>query len=292
MTSVGDPCAPPTLAMSAAVSSTWPISSNSPCIARTNQCLASGCQDGELGLTDAVLHHTPCHVQSQCGDGVGRLSAGTSPARSRRVSPCAVSVEYRPLEERLLERPDDLIDMVSQITDVLHALCYEAKIVYGSVSYSNIVWNPGPDGRARFFLVDFEDSVATDVRQPATGRPHRCFIDTLAFMSVGLLDAGPGSHSALDHQLYHDYESLFWVSLWAAMKTETVPDPLLNGKIRKAVREWETGEPATIANRKEHILRLKTLDIVPLTPRFEKPTGYAHPGGSPATKWHPKTQKH
>ncbi|KAI0631736.1 hypothetical protein C8Q77DRAFT_1128573, partial [Trametes polyzona] len=72
------------------------------------------------------------------------------------------------------------------------------------------------------------------------------------------------------HQLYHDYESLFWVSLWAAMKTETVLDPSLNGKIREAVREWETGEPAAIAAKKGEIIRLETLHKVPLTPRFEK----------------------
>ncbi|KAI0631781.1 hypothetical protein C8Q77DRAFT_159082 [Trametes polyzona] len=194
----------------------------SSCIARTN-CGASRCPAGDRTLPGTVLCDGSRPVHSQCGDGAERLSASTSPARSKRVSPYPVSVEYRPLKERLLECPDDLIEMVSQITDVLHALCYEAKIVHGSVSYSNIVWTPGPDGRARFFLVDFDCSVATDARRPATERPHRCFIDTLAFMSVGLLKAGPGSHSALDHQLYHDYESLFWVSLWVAMKADSTP---------------------------------------------------------------------
>ncbi|KAI0634839.1 hypothetical protein C8Q77DRAFT_1104308 [Trametes polyzona] len=93
-------------------------------------------------------------------------------------------------------------------------------------------------------------------------------------MAIELLEAG--SKLEVSHQLYHDYESLFWVSLWAAMKTETVLDPSLNGKIREAVSEWETGEPTTIANRKEHILTLKTLHKVPLTPRFEKLYPFLH----------------
>lgn len=149
-------------------------------------------------------------------------------------------------------------------------------MLHRNVSYTNILWEPEPDGRARFVLNDFDLPVQLDGDGNTAGTAtalHRA--GTLAFVAMELLEnmAKPVGSQTVLHQLYHDYESLFWVALWSAMKTERNISDAMDKEIRAVVSRWETGDYETIAHRKNSLSTTNELQELPFTPSF-KPLGW------------------
>ncbi|KAH9846017.1 hypothetical protein C2E23DRAFT_625535 [Lenzites betulinus] len=183
---------------------------------------------------------------------------------------------YLPLKTRLVQYPDELIDMVDQMTDALHALRYDALILHRNVSFTNIMWDPEHKGdRVHFVLTDFDLAVKLvklDSNGTTKGVTARHRTGTLPFMATELLEdmAVNPSNPKIAHQLRHDYESLFWVAAWSMMKSEVKVEDDLKREIKRTVAEWETGDYQSMARSKAELLfRGGKLDKLPLTPRFK-----------------------
>ncbi|KAH9847061.1 hypothetical protein C2E23DRAFT_849942 [Lenzites betulinus] len=180
---------------------------------------------------------------------------------------------YLPLKTRLAQYPDELIDMVDQMTDALHALRYDVLILHRNVSFTNIMWDPEHEGAGvHFVLTDFDLAVRLDSNGTAKGVTARHRTGTLPFMAVELLKdmAKNPSNPQIAHEQRHDYESLFWVAAWSMMKTEDKIEDNLKREIKLTVAEWETGDYQSMAHRKADLLLWGgALNELPLTPRFE-----------------------
>ncbi|KAI0827171.1 hypothetical protein BC628DRAFT_207803 [Trametes gibbosa] len=207
-----------------------------------------------------------------------RCLTQTSPATHAKDRSKVVTVEpskYRPLRDRLLAHPRDIFEMVSQITDTLHSLYHDAGLLHGNVSYTNILWElEAPNGPVHFILNDFDLEIDTNDRD-ATGPTSQHRTGTLPFMAIEPLEnmAKPVGSQTVLHQLYHDYESLFWVALWSAMKTERNISDAMDKEIRAVVSRWETGDYETIAHRKNSLFTRNKLRKLPFTPSFQ-PLGW------------------
>ncbi|KAH9855595.1 hypothetical protein C2E23DRAFT_813943 [Lenzites betulinus] len=79
----------------------------------------------------------------------------------------------------------------------------------------------------------------------------------------------PEKARAVNHHLYHDYESLFWVALWSAIKSEHAPS--MEKEIQTAVSEWEpeTGGYTYIWGNKIRLLHTAAFVDLPFTPKFD-----------------------
>ncbi|KAH9848194.1 hypothetical protein C2E23DRAFT_844698, partial [Lenzites betulinus] len=180
---------------------------------------------------------------------------------------------YLPLKIRLAQYPDELIDMVDQMTDALHALRYDALVLHRDVSFTNIMWDPEHEGDgAHFVLTNFDLAVKLDSNGTAKGATARHRAGTLPFMAIELLKdmAENPRNPQIAHELRHDYESLFWVAAWSMMKTEDKIEDDMKTKIKVTVAEWDTGDYQSMAYRKADLLLLGDgLDELPLTPRFK-----------------------
>ncbi|KAI0827182.1 hypothetical protein BC628DRAFT_208490 [Trametes gibbosa] len=203
-----------------------------------------------------------------------RCLTQTCPATHAKHRSKVVTVEpseYRPLRDRLLAHPRDIFEMVSQITDTLHSLYHDAGLLHGNVSYTNILWElEAPNGPVHFILNDFDLEIDTNDRD-ATGPISQHRTGTLPFMAIELLEnmAKPVGSQTVLHQLYHDYESLFWVALWSAMKTERNITVHLHKEIRAVVSRRETGDYETIAHRKNSLFATQNFLKLPFTPNFK-----------------------
>ncbi|KAH9846019.1 hypothetical protein C2E23DRAFT_625538 [Lenzites betulinus] len=180
---------------------------------------------------------------------------------------------YLPLKIRLAQYPDELIDMVDQMTDALHALRYDALVLHRDVSFTNIMWDPEHEGDGvHFVLTDFDLAVRLDSNGTAKGATAQHRAGTLPFMAVELLKdmAKNPRNPQIAHELRHDYESLFWVAAWSMMKTEDKIEDNLKREIKLTIAKWETGDYQHMADRKVELLLLgEGLDKLPFTPCFE-----------------------
>jgi hypothetical protein len=134
------------------------------------------------------------------------------------------------------------------------------------------------DGKDWFILIDFDLAVKVDKDGQPLGPTSRHRTGTLPFMACDLLQAiaSQESHGQEDkgvvHCVRHDFESLYWVTVWCAMsvkRTGEVPD----GKesLRKSeLLLWESGDYKHIARTKLALLT-KPIEIseLELSPSFE-----------------------
>ncbi|EIW53000.1 uncharacterized protein TRAVEDRAFT_53418 [Trametes versicolor FP-101664 SS1] len=180
---------------------------------------------------------------------------------------------YLPLRVRLAEHPDDIVEMVDQITDALHSLRYDAFMLHCDVSNTNIMWEETANGQGHFVLHGFDLAVPLNPDgTPAMEATAKHRTGTLPFMSVFLLEdmwRNPDSPGVM-HELHHDYESLFWVATWCTMKTEHDIAPKLKEQVETVVTKWETDSYQAIAWNKEDVLFGFRLKDLPMTPRFER----------------------
>ncbi|OSD02311.1 hypothetical protein PYCCODRAFT_1435643, partial [Trametes coccinea BRFM310] len=173
-----------------------------------------------------------------------------------RVARLIVFPRYVPLLQRLHEHPPDLLTMVEHITDCLHALFHDAQILHRDVSAYNIMWQPSdesPDRKGKFILCDFDLAIvtgggaavpATPAKTRVATAPHRT--GTLPFLAIELIK----SPETL-HRLHHDYESLFWVVLWCAMKADYHKVGTDRKAIDKLLNKWESIYPEVILLEKK-----------------------------------------
>ncbi|KAI0660109.1 hypothetical protein C8Q70DRAFT_1053345 [Cubamyces menziesii] len=160
-----------------------------------------------------------------------------------RVARMIVFRRYIPLEERLHEYPMDLIMMVDHISECLHHLRHDALILHGDVSVRNIMCEITEDD-PNFILGDFDLAATLNpdgTPQDPAGKRHT---GTLPFMALELLEdmaSKPGLNSApVVHELHHDYESLYWVTLWCTMKVDYCDQDAEDQKrIDAFVNQWE-----------------------------------------------------
>ncbi|KAI9065677.1 hypothetical protein FKP32DRAFT_1647135 [Trametes sanguinea] len=187
-----------------------------------------------------------------------------------RVARVIVFPLYIPLLKRLHEQPADLPTMVEQITDCLDALYHKAGILHRDVSAYNIMWQPS-GGTGNFVLCDFD--LAIDVRRDGSAlervatAPHRT--GTLPFLALELLE-----NDRTPHRLYHDYESLFWVVLWCAMKVDYRDKNTDRAAIDNVLHGWESTTLSEIYHKKKKVLETRC-QTLPLSQRFKSSTRIA-----------------
>ncbi|KAI0085302.1 hypothetical protein BDY19DRAFT_450284 [Irpex rosettiformis] len=193
------------------------------------------------------------------------------------VTPC-----YVPLCVQLAKNPDSLTTMVKQITDCIHDLRHKALILHRDVSEGNIMYKKR-DGEDWFLLIDFDLAVGLRENGQPTGPSARHRTGTLPFMAVDLIDDIAAQESAnrfypwepsLQHSIRHDFESLFWVSLWCAVcvvSSNHKVDPELLQVGRDWLSKWEAPDKSymSIADRKQKIItKPGELKNAPLSPSF------------------------
>ncbi|KAH9896019.1 hypothetical protein C8Q73DRAFT_690532, partial [Cubamyces lactineus] len=151
---------------------------------------------------------------------------------------------YTPLLQRLREEPLDLVRMVDHISECLHRLRHDAKILHRDVSVSNIMCDE-TDGRVKFILTDFDLAVMLNDDGLPTGPTAKHHTGTLPFMAEQLLDdlAFHPDRPQVLHELHHDYESLYWVALWCTMKADyDKQEAEFQKRIDQFLTQWELAE--------------------------------------------------
>ncbi|KAI0660104.1 hypothetical protein C8Q70DRAFT_978275 [Cubamyces menziesii] len=133
--------------------------------------------------------------------------------------------------------------MVDYISECLHHLRHDALILHGDVSVRNIMCEITEDG-PNFILGDFDLAATLNPDGPPKDPAGQRHTGTLPFMALELLEdmaSKPGLNSApVVHELHHDYESLYWVTLWCTMKVDYCDQDAEDQKrIDAFVNQWE-----------------------------------------------------
>ncbi|KAF7798369.1 hypothetical protein EIP86_009590 [Pleurotus ostreatoroseus] len=257
---------------------TRPIAASKPLIAKFSWqvCTRKAEQDLVAAARKAGVKHLPrIHMWAE----VWKLSEGIrrtfyekgKAAFEDRTLRAIVYTQYSSIKELFSYSPKLIPVMVVQMIDCLHDLRYKANMLHRDISANNIMYEIR-NGRHHFILIDFDMAVilptATEGSVSATAN-HRT--GTLPFMACELLyDATvsqePG-YEPIPHLLRHDYESLFWVSLWCVLTLllKSVPRKE-RAKLSKTARRLEEGDLVSIAGRKVS-LSTRSLDRSITLPR-------------------------
>ncbi|KAI0691951.1 hypothetical protein BC835DRAFT_1528446 [Cytidiella melzeri] len=198
-----------------------------------------------------------------------------------RVSRCLLINHYTPLSEKLVQAPNCLITMAKQIITCIHDLRYKGLILHCDVSEGNIMYQKR-GAEDYFVLVDIDSGVGLDENGfPIEATPrHRT--GTLSFMALELIQdmqAAEEMDSECERVINcvrHDYESVFWVTLWCAIKNADPNSPDKYAKVRDAERTtWEFGTYEQIACKKLALLTHdKRFMSNRLSPLFEHLRGW------------------
>ncbi|KAI0085854.1 hypothetical protein BDY19DRAFT_896020, partial [Irpex rosettiformis] len=195
---------------------------------------------------------------------------------------------YVPLCVQLAKSPDSLVTMVKQLVDCIHDLRHKALILHRDISEGNIMYKER-DGEDWFLLIDFDLAVGLRENGQPTGPSARHRTGTLPFMAVDLIDDIAAQESAnrfypwepsLQHSIRHDFESLFWVSLWCAVcvvSSNHKVDPELLQVGRDWLSRWEAPDKSyrSIVNEKQVIITdLLKFNVAPLSPSFSHLRGW------------------
>ncbi|KAI9068563.1 hypothetical protein FKP32DRAFT_138122 [Trametes sanguinea] len=200
------------------------------------------------------------------------------PSRDERNRLRLVNAGYVPLLHRIQARPEEVLTMVEQVTRCLDVLFHNVGILHRDVSVHNIMWQPSEShcgGEGSFILCDFDLPLPVDIGSDVDGassseathiamEPHRT--GTLPFLPLELLD-----DDGTPHRLYHDYESLFWVVLWCAMKVDYRDKNTDRAAIDKILNGWQSTNLKRIYCKKRKVLDAPWLAL-PLSQRFKSST--------------------
>ncbi|PSR76325.1 hypothetical protein PHLCEN_2v8557 [Hermanssonia centrifuga] len=192
----------------------------------------------------------------QMSDGVRKLfyeDEKELPFQDRTLR-AIVYTRYTPIVELFSKSCEFLPLMVDQMLDCLHDLRYKANILHRDVSKNNIMYEMR-DNRPQFILIDYDlakEVIGLDAfRRSSTGK-HRT--GTLPFMAYELVKDiaryGEPGHVPVVHRLRYDFESLFWVALWCAVKMPPSRDASEDNKLHNVVKEWESGLLTMLASHK------------------------------------------
>ncbi|KAI0660111.1 hypothetical protein C8Q70DRAFT_978332 [Cubamyces menziesii] len=158
-----------------------------------------------------------------------------------RVARVLVSRMYTPLLQRLHKQPLDLIRMVDQMSESLHCLRYDAKILHRDVSVRNIMCEETEKG-PNFILGDFDLAIVLNEDGTSVSPTGKRHVGTLPFMAQKLVEdlAYHPDRPRVLHELHHDYESLYWVALWCTMKADyDEQEPTFQRRIDHFLAQWE-----------------------------------------------------
>ncbi|THH00125.1 hypothetical protein EW026_g2350 [Hermanssonia centrifuga] len=196
-----------------------------------------------------------------------------------RVLRALVYTEYLPLNT-LFSDPDNLKlipVMATQMLDCLHDLRYKAKILHRDISCNNIMYEMRR-GRPYFILIDFDFAAILDAKRKgrsSVGATSKHRTGTLPFMAHELLQdmirmSMPNYVLRVVHRLRHDYESLFFVTLWCTITMPEVADKTLKERLVDYVLRWETASVESVSTLKSNMIRqLSPMRDVPLPPCAE-----------------------
>lgn len=161
-------------------------------------------------------------------------------------------------------------------------LRYKAKILHRDISEGNIMYTRTDEGKDRFILIDFDPSVGVNETYFRSEQSAYDRTGTLPFMAWELVPRMRGRaipQKPVRHCVRHDFESVFWVSLWCAVRLVSPELPDKNEITTNARYEildtLERGESDDIANAKYCILfsRSRIMDL-PLSPSFKHLRGW------------------
>ncbi|PSS03723.1 hypothetical protein PHLCEN_2v3948 [Hermanssonia centrifuga] len=196
-----------------------------------------------------------------------------------RVLRALVYTEYLPLNT-LFSDPDNLKlipVMATQMLDCLHDLRYKAKILHRDISCNNIMYEMRR-GKPYFILIDFDFAAILDAKRKgrsSVGATSKHRTGTLPFMAHELLQdmtrmSMPNYVFRVVHRLRHDYESLFFVTLWCTITMPEITDKKLKKRLVDYVLQWETSTVDSISTFKSNMIRqLSPVCDVPLPPSAE-----------------------
>lgn len=179
-----------------------------------------------------------------------------------------VYTRYSSIKTLFVERCDLIPVMVDQMLDCescmlvwshaldnlllysgLHDLRYKANILHRDVSVNNIMYEMRGN-KYYFILIDYDMGVVLPTAGKGSYRissKHRT--GTLPFMARALVEdalfaaESGGDWTHIRHLLCHDYESLFWVSLWCPLMLPMSGVSKQQVKILRAkAQSWELGD--------------------------------------------------
>ncbi|PSS30881.1 hypothetical protein PHLCEN_2v2578 [Hermanssonia centrifuga] len=192
----------------------------------------------------------------QMSDGVRKLfheGDKELPFEDRKLR-AIVYTRYTPISELFSKSCEYIPLMVEQMLDCLHDLQYKANILHRDVSKNNIMYEMR-DNKPHFILIDYDlakEVIGLDAFRRSSTDTHRT--GTLPFMAYELVKDmaryGEPGHVPVVHRLRYDFESLFWVALWCAVKMPTGRDASEDGALHKVVQEWESGPLTMLASYK------------------------------------------
>lgn len=136
----------------------------------------------------------------------------------------------------------------------VHDLRYKANILHRNISANNVMYEYRGT-RLHFVLINFD--TATILTEDYVPSPKRR-AGTYAFMAVDLIWdaalAGSEDYQPIPHMLRHEFESIFWLSLWCTLLLVVVIDDQHRQHLHKIVGAWETRRLEAIANSKFSLL--------------------------------------
>ncbi|KAJ3534418.1 hypothetical protein NM688_g7141 [Phlebia brevispora] len=168
-----------------------------------------------------------------------------------------VYARYSSIKELFSHQCELIPVMVEQMLNCLHDLRYKANMLHRDVSVNNIMYEKR-GGMYYFILIDFDMAVVLpkDGNTPYTSSSrHRT--GTLPFMAYELIrdaanTAGKGDWKPIKHLLRHDFQSLFWVSLWCilVLLTDGLSRDETEALLSKA-KLWEGSNLEYVADHKQ-----------------------------------------
>ncbi|KAJ3558089.1 hypothetical protein NM688_g1117 [Phlebia brevispora] len=216
---------------------------------------------------DAGVQHLPeIHMWAdlwKLSDAARRIfhEGEKKPKYEDRIFRMIVYTQFASIKSLFSERCELIPIMVEQMLDCLHDLRYKANILHRDISVNNVMYEKR-GSRYFFVLIDFDMGVILP-RNPESNyyasSKHRT--GTLPFMASELVRDACRSDKPnwkpIRHVLRHDFESLFWLSLWCVL---TLLTHTVDSKTKDSLLGWakslETGPIKAIAANKESITNL------------------------------------
>ncbi|THG97224.1 hypothetical protein EW026_g4743 [Hermanssonia centrifuga] len=212
----------------------------------------------------------------QISDGVRKLfyeGDGALPFQDRTLRAIAYT-RYTPLSELFSKSCEYIPLMVDQMLDCLHDLRYKVSILHRDVSKNNIMYEMRDD-KPHFILIDYDlakEITGFDAHCSSSTSQHRT--GTLPFMAYELVEDaamyGEPGHVPVVHRLRYDFESLFWVALWCAVKMPPGRDASEDRRLHQVVQGWESGLLTMLARNKKTLCTTPSeIRALHLPPRSE-----------------------
>ncbi|KAJ3552550.1 hypothetical protein NM688_g4094 [Phlebia brevispora] len=222
-----------------------------------------------IARTAGVKHLPRIHMWGELwklSDGIRKIfyrkSKGAAEYEDRTLR-AIVYTQYASIKELFTHSCELIPVMVDQMIDCLHDLRYKANMLHRDISVSNIMYQVR-EGRYYFILIDFDMAIAVPREGESSyvaSSNHRT--GTLPFMAYELIFNASRSHAKnwkpIPHLLRHDYESLFWLSLWCILTLLTKGLRAEHAKdLLDVAKQLERGELSQIAGYKA-ILSMTTI---------------------------------